>query len=216
MGQYNRSNSTSDSTDPNNLFLLREDLHSAFDNKAFILVPKQGRQVLHFIAYLPPVTDIFHNRVIGCVHVSMEMAYARLAWSLFPLIGTGNIVKSNLGIVVTVFDSTSNQYVTRKMAKDVMAMTIQGNTAPRKHKLLGANLNHISEALKETLASIAHRLEVLLPSGIEAHYSSGAIGLSVEEAGELEIEETPESGSSVEEAGKQEDEAIAEIRGSSL
>ena len=51
MGQYNRSNSISDSTDPNNLLLLREDLHSAFDNKVFILVPKQGRQVLHFIGY---------------------------------------------------------------------------------------------------------------------------------------------------------------------
>ncbi|RPB26524.1 hypothetical protein L211DRAFT_770888, partial [Terfezia boudieri ATCC MYA-4762] len=60
----NPYNSTSDSTDPNNLLLLREDLHSAFDNKAFILVPKQGRQVLHFIAYMPPVTDIFHNREI--------------------------------------------------------------------------------------------------------------------------------------------------------
>jgi len=165
---------------------------------------------------MPPVTDIFHNREIGCVEVSMEMAYARLAWSLFPLIRTGNIVKSNSGIFVTVFDSTLNQYVTRKMAKQVMAMTLRGNTAPRKRKMLDANLDQISEALKETLDSIAHRLEVLLPPGIEAHYSNGAIGLSVEEAGELENEETTESGRSAEEAGEQEDEAIAEVPGSSL
>ena len=196
MGQYNRSYAISDTTDPNNLILLREDIHSAFDNKSFILVPKEGKLVVHFLRYLPPVTDIFHNREIGEMDVSKEMAYARFAWSLFPLIGGGNISKRTSGIFISVYDITGNQYLTKKMGKEEMTVTIRGDAGAKKRKILQANLNQMSEALEGNLEGIAHHLEVLLPPGIEAHYRDGHMELSVNEADKQEAEETAEASES--------------------
>ena len=90
MSEYNQlPDLTGDSLteDVANAITLRQDIHQAFDSRLFAIVQKQGVWATHF---LKPTFDLgrdYHNVQIAISQgVSTQFLYARLAWSIFPLV----------------------------------------------------------------------------------------------------------------------------------
>lgn len=71
--------------DLSNCLRLRQDLHALFDTKAFVLVPKNGLPVVHFLAKGLDYCKKFHNRTTGSLAVQPAFLYARFAWAILPL-----------------------------------------------------------------------------------------------------------------------------------
>ena len=90
MSEYNQfPYLTGDSLteDVANAITLRQDIHQAFDSRLFAIVQKKGVWATHF---LKPTFDLgreYHNVQITINQgVSTQFLYARLAWSIFPLV----------------------------------------------------------------------------------------------------------------------------------
>ena len=90
MSEYNQfPYLTGDSIteDTANAITLRSDIHQAFDSQLFAIVQKKGVWATHF---LKPTFDLgrdYHNVQIAVNKgVSTQFLYARLAWSIFPLV----------------------------------------------------------------------------------------------------------------------------------
>ena len=73
---------------PRNLFCLRYDLHlGGFDQAQFVVVPKGGDLVVHFLRRSEEAANLYHN--VGFNHgnhLSQEALYARFAWALTNII----------------------------------------------------------------------------------------------------------------------------------
>lgn len=90
MSRYNSGNSES-VDNPANALLLRADLHIAFDKPSFVFVPKpsdvESQQfVLHLLEPSREFESLYHNRAMQSLGVSVELLFARLAWTIFPLV----------------------------------------------------------------------------------------------------------------------------------
>ncbi|KAL8918610.1 MAG: hypothetical protein Q9208_007254 [Pyrenodesmia sp. 3 TL-2023] len=70
-----------------NLMLLRADLHKILDDKKFVIVPKQGRLVSHFLIPAYKYVYMHHNSEIQTTGVAIDFFFARLAWAIFPMLG---------------------------------------------------------------------------------------------------------------------------------
>ncbi|KAL8935126.1 MAG: hypothetical protein Q9216_005576 [Gyalolechia sp. 2 TL-2023] len=91
MGQYNQNDllsSTWQTDDMSNLIALREDIHTAFDRqRMFVLVPKQGIWMTHFLQPSHILGPMYHNvRAQLNDEVACEHVLARFAWAIFPLV----------------------------------------------------------------------------------------------------------------------------------
>lgn len=73
---------------PRNLFSLRYDLHMPlFEHAGFVIVPKSGKLVVHFIQNCEEYANKFHNRLVDHNHtLSHEALYARFAWALLKIV----------------------------------------------------------------------------------------------------------------------------------
>ncbi|KAK3045976.1 hypothetical protein LTR09_012502 [Extremus antarcticus] len=76
---------------PENLLLLRQDLHFAWDRMDFSLLPKQNtggswEWTLHAHTFsLDELHTLYHNRVLHPIKgVSRQFLFARFAWDIFP------------------------------------------------------------------------------------------------------------------------------------
>ena len=65
-----------------NLFALRCDLRSIFDCAKWIIVPKGGKMVVHFIDQSFEVAALYHNKPFNTVNLAHEFLYARFAWAI--------------------------------------------------------------------------------------------------------------------------------------
>jgi hypothetical protein len=87
MGRYadNFVSTTNPTTDVANLIALREDLHSIFDQRSFVLVPKGSAFYVHFLAVTQDFGPIYHNREVRGLTsvVSAQFIFARFAWAIF-------------------------------------------------------------------------------------------------------------------------------------
>ncbi|KAL9009821.1 MAG: hypothetical protein Q9173_005184 [Seirophora scorigena] len=72
---------------PANLMLMRADLHKILDDKKFVIVPKQGRLVSHFLVPADKYVYMHHNSEIQPTGVAVDFFFARLAWAIFPMLG---------------------------------------------------------------------------------------------------------------------------------
>lgn len=91
MGEYNLSQTLLGEwmvDDVRNAIALRRDIHSAFDDRKFVIVPKQSRWVVHFLGQTNSLGDDFHNTHIELKGVSPQFLYARFAWTIFPLLSS--------------------------------------------------------------------------------------------------------------------------------
>lgn len=76
---------TNPTADVANLLALQEDLHSIFDQRFFVLVPKGYRLHVHFLVLTEDLGPIYHNREVQSLTsvVSPEFIFVRFAWAIF-------------------------------------------------------------------------------------------------------------------------------------
>ena len=79
MRVYSLSNKREPENDSRNLFALRCDLHSLlFDRAKWVVVPKDGRMVIHFISQSYEAAAVYHNQTFDTAQLSHEFLFARL------------------------------------------------------------------------------------------------------------------------------------------
>ncbi|KAG4427741.1 hypothetical protein IFR05_016779 [Cadophora sp. M221] len=89
MPRYSNGN-TASVDNPANALLLRADLHIAFDKPKFVFVPKpsidaEPRQfAVHLVEPSRELESLYHNRALQGLGVSLELLFARFAWTIFP------------------------------------------------------------------------------------------------------------------------------------
>jgi hypothetical protein len=88
MGQYNQNTHLSEDfvvDDIGNAIALRSDIHRAFDDGKFVIVPKGSKWVVHFLGQTNTLSRDFHNTVIALDQgISVSFLFARFAWTIFP------------------------------------------------------------------------------------------------------------------------------------
>lgn len=79
--------------DLRNMLILRQDLHFAFDQKKFTIVPKatdhgqdSPKWVVHLLCNSCELSIHYHNVKLQPTTVSSGFLFARFAWSLFPFL----------------------------------------------------------------------------------------------------------------------------------
>lgn len=91
--------------DVENCLLLRQDLHTAFDAKQFVFIPKCRSWRIHFLASTADYGRLFHNRRPLVLQVSAQFLYARFAWAIISRVKTFAELP---GVKVRVRVSTGN------------------------------------------------------------------------------------------------------------
>jgi hypothetical protein len=93
MGEYNLNGflpSELIADDLSNAFAMRADLHSAFDKRMFVFVPKpisSGRFVTHVLQQTSEIGPFYHNAALHPIRgVQVEFLLVRFAWAIFPLL----------------------------------------------------------------------------------------------------------------------------------
>lgn len=90
MDVYSLSNKKQSENDPRNLFALRWDLHPLlFDQAKWVVVPKGGQMVIHFISQSYEAAPLYHNQRFDTAQLSHEFLFARF--------GMGNYRTSKVG-----------------------------------------------------------------------------------------------------------------------
>jgi hypothetical protein len=130
-------------TDLANALLLRADLHIAFDQRRFVFVPKgEGSEaqnemsvVMHLLGDSPDYETLYHNRALqGRVAVRPEFLFARLAWSIFPLLEpfltTG--LPRRLLVGLTTDTGPEAQMITPDKCKEFISKAKSRNSSPTK------------------------------------------------------------------------------------
>ena len=72
-----------------NSFLLRSDLHTAFDKyKKFVITPKQSQWAVHFLEPTLDFGSLYHNTPIALApSISPNFLLVRFAWAILPRLG---------------------------------------------------------------------------------------------------------------------------------
>lgn len=89
MYQFNLNASLSEqylTCDVSNCIRLRQDLHTIFDTKSFVLAPKHGVPVVHFLLKGVDYCKMYHGRPTAALNVHPAFLYARFGWAVLPLI----------------------------------------------------------------------------------------------------------------------------------
>jgi hypothetical protein len=85
MTKYNINTELSgpDTTfDTTNALLMRRDVHTSFDERKFVLVPKAGSWVLHVLQSTAELGPLYHNRPVKLRGVAPQFLLTRLAWAI--------------------------------------------------------------------------------------------------------------------------------------
>ncbi|KAI9651716.1 MAG: hypothetical protein M1829_002464 [Trizodia sp. TS-e1964] len=69
-----------------NAIALRADIHLAFDDQKFCIVPKESKWVVQFLGQTARLGNKFHNTSVNLLDVSARFLYARFAWTILPLL----------------------------------------------------------------------------------------------------------------------------------
>ena len=91
-GMFQYTNQQRPGTEPiddsRNAILLRSDIHTIFDQKRLVLVPKISSFVVHVLApgFTSELADLYHNvQLQPLAGIAVEYLFARFAWSVFTL-----------------------------------------------------------------------------------------------------------------------------------
>lgn len=104
--------------DVSNAVSLRPDLHRAFDDKKFVIVPKSKKWLIHFIGQTNGLGKLYHNTDIVVPNgVKATNLLVRFAWAIFPTLlrGCGRrrlrmCVSENGAMVEVVRDADVAEY----------------------------------------------------------------------------------------------------------
>jgi hypothetical protein len=156
--------------DSRNLFTLRYDLHyGQFDQAQFVIVPKFGKFVVHFLGRSVESAHHYHNTIFDHKHVlSPELLYARFAWALMKIV-------SMRGLNAKKFRFSDNDGDGGKASSTKQRDVQRGSKRPRRdsdageetdsNEEDGGNTDHMHDPGESTLASQIRRSEVHSPDG---------------------------------------------------
>lgn len=142
MSQYNLNRQLIQDAvvdDISNVIALRSDIHTTFDDRKFIIVPKKGQWVVHFTDLTSDLGRLYHNTPLRLHQdISSKCLLVRFAWAIFPSVmkflatGAGRMVRMR----ITVEDEFRE--VTRKMGVDEVRSTFAAtrgrSVSPKKRK----------------------------------------------------------------------------------
>lgn len=142
MGQYNQNKSLSGDyvvDDICNATALRSDVHSAFDDRKFVFVPKESRWVVHFLDLTNTLGRLYHNAVLELdPGISLKFLLARFTWAVFPLVRQFLEVGVARNLRLRVTEEGRFKEVTRTFTAEEMrgmGPSIRGrNPSPKKMK----------------------------------------------------------------------------------
>lgn len=121
--------------DVSNAIPMRPDLHKAFDDRIFVLVPKSNHWVVHFLAPTLNLGNLYHNTEIMVPGgVSTSNLLTRFAWVIFPRMLLGGAGYRRLRCCVSKNGETT-EVIEDMEAADYNAMTNPcriRSTSPRK------------------------------------------------------------------------------------
>jgi hypothetical protein len=122
MEQYN-VDTTLDSDnllrDLSNVLLLRSDIHTAFDDRKFVIFPKQAADfVVHMLEPTLYIGQIYHNILLRKPRCSIEFLFARFALAIFPSL-SGFLSKSHPNLLVIRVDKDTKERLPATSTKPV-------------------------------------------------------------------------------------------------
>ena len=141
MSQYNNLTLPGDYLvdDISNAVALRPDLHRAFDDRKFVVIPKLSKWVIYFLESTNDLNRMYHNTNVPLSSgVSPLFMLVRFAWTIFPMIRPFLDVglPRNLRLVVKRDDRNAEDVrtVSGQELKDINAPGRARSTNPKKPK----------------------------------------------------------------------------------
>lgn len=141
---------------------MRCDVHRAFDSARFVLVPKQGQWVAHFLEKTAHYTSQHHNRPLQLPpNVALQFYLARFAWALFPR--TKNFFESGVSRLVRVEsrDSATGEYeetdkvLSLHELQSLLSVGRGRSVSPRKRKTTTSSETPDDQTRRSGMASVA-------------------------------------------------------------
>ncbi|TKA79577.1 hypothetical protein B0A49_08189 [Cryomyces minteri] len=139
MHTYNENDQLLDRNiidDISNVVALRPDVHKAFDEKKFVLVPKLGKWVVHFTAATRHLGQLYHNTPLDLhKNVSPSQLFTRFAWAIFPSVL--KFLEGGVGREVLVRTSQNGKHTwrTETVPPEDAAKRFGPPGSPKKRKL---------------------------------------------------------------------------------
>ncbi|KAK1754121.1 hypothetical protein QBC47DRAFT_36757 [Echria macrotheca] len=136
-----------------NVILLRSDIHTAFDDKVFAIVPKRNQTREHesrgklslVVHVVNPITDgyfhqHYHNRKLLPIRCSNECLFARFAWTIFSPGVLGHFLdKSITSRLLLVHDAATGTLTLesrdREQVNALLAASRSRSASPKKRKV---------------------------------------------------------------------------------
>ncbi|KAL8920985.1 MAG: hypothetical protein Q9172_004249 [Xanthocarpia lactea] len=115
-----------------NLMLLRADLHKILDEKKFVIVPKQGRLVSHFLVPANKYVYMHQNSEIQPTRVTIDFFFARLAWAIFPMLGQRFLQFGGRKLLVVAGKESPFEATIADCARLLAEPTESGDNSPEK------------------------------------------------------------------------------------
>jgi hypothetical protein len=142
IGEYNINQSLENYIlydDISNTISLRSDLHKAFDDTKFVIVPKHGAWFVHFMDFTYNLGPYFHNTVVSLDRsVSIQFLLVRFAWTIFPFLR--HFVRMGISRKLRIQVEEMGQYkevikvCSGDEVKALYAATQGGSGSPKKRK----------------------------------------------------------------------------------
>jgi hypothetical protein len=151
--------------DSRNLFALWIDLHqSQFDQARFVIVPKSGQLVIHFVRHVYETANQYHNVNFDHRNVLLnKLLYARFAWALFEIVKDSRLSEKRFNF--------NEQEISKDSGKGTMII----NRMKRKHPGntdSSADSSHANTSNQEILEgdSLMHRFAVFVLTSLQVLY----------------------------------------------
>ncbi|KAF8813406.1 hypothetical protein BYT27DRAFT_7180892 [Phlegmacium glaucopus] len=133
MDLYSLSNKKEPENDSRNLFALRSDLHSLlFDQAKWVVVPKGGQMVVHFIDRSYEAAALYHNQTFDTAQLSHEFLFARFAWAIIEQ--AKSVIKPSLRKRFRLIIPTSESPVNEPQAESAQGSVGTNQKEPIKKK----------------------------------------------------------------------------------
>lgn len=186
--------------DVSNVLILRQDLHFAFNQQKFAIVPKSTghgqdspKWMVHLLDNSYELSLLYHNVEFQPTTVSPEFLFARFAWSLFPLLA-GFLCSPHQRKLLIVRSTNLEQEEMKCLPRDYDFCTFppQTNAQPPKRKSKTSTNKEAADLFEESLFSPVYTpSDESTPSPVKLEPHS-AFPLSDEELDDCRLESLKE------------------------
>ena len=158
MSRYNEENTLDPENllrDPNNLLLLRSDIHTQFDDRKLVFFPKApGTYVIHMLKPSKETLPLYHNTTIDLASCAIEFLFARFAWSIFPALSGFLSWPDRTRLVVCTDKNTGERKATESTSITLSPLvSASRSSSPSKRSRTAASLDDSLETCENSKPS---------------------------------------------------------------